>query len=78
MLCMHAVTSVRPVRLYNQYSLRFGAGSCQVLFSAAQFAVLMWHFCGAVPGGRAQQVFLMTCTTVSELLYQLDLTHADL
>ena len=41
-----------------------------VLFSAAQFAVLLWQFCGAVPGGRAQQVFLMTCGTVTKgMLY---------
>ena len=49
-----------------QFVMAYTSAVCfQVLFSAAQFSVLMWHFCGAVPGGRAQQVFLMTCGTVS-------------
>lgn len=37
-----------------------------VLFSAGQFSALMWYFCGAVPGGRGQVIFLNMCMTVTK------------
>ena len=39
-----------------------------LLFSVAQFSALLWHVCGAVPGGRAQAIFAKTCWSTTQIM----------